>query len=132
MTATPTTGRTNSTPTTASASQPAVTMTSLPRNVPATVPAPITGNARAIAARTRTGVPPHGRLTTDGAAIAKRRPAGRGGPASEHFLEKRGNVVAAAVQHRTDESHPIALEGAARHLQVGHTGRVPRDHVKGR
>src|SRR5262245_33783712 len=131
MTATPTTGRTNSTPTTASASQPAVTMTSLPRYVPATVPAPITGSATAIAARTGRGVPPEVRLTTDVAGISRRRHAGRDGPASEHFLEERGNVVAAAVQHRAHESHPVALEGAARTLDVGHARRVGLDHDDG-
>src|SRR4029453_14173003 len=119
MTATPTTGRTNSRPTTASASQPAVTMTSLPRSVPATVPAPITGRAMAIAARTRTGVPPEGRLTTDVAGIGRRRHAGPEGPASEHFLEERGNVVAAAGQHPAHETHPLALRRAARPLPAG-------------
>src|SRR4029450_7497120 len=131
MTATPTTGRTNSTPTTASASQPAVTMTSLPRYVPATVPAPITGSATAIAARTGTGVPPEGRLRTDVAGIGRRRHAGRDGPASEHFLEERGNVVAAAIQDRADESHPTALEGAERPPHARHTRRVRLDHDDG-
>jgi hypothetical protein len=65
-----------------------VTITSLPSSVPATVPAPITGRATAMPARSSTGVPPDGRLSTDVAGMGLERGT-RGAAAPPQSISSR-------------------------------------------
>src|SRR2546426_2325156 len=118
----PMTGLTKSAPTIANASQAAHTMSSSPRYVPATVRAAMKGKVSARATRMRTGSP--------AGRGAEARRTGMGVWMLEELFDERGDVVAAAVEHRPDQtdSHPLEAAPGALHLRDPGAVRLDDDH----